>query len=205
MLRRAMMAGGSAPPPAGSTFDPSLKGASVVLSNANLDATKAAAGYQTVYGTQGRSSGRYAFEVLVTERPSISTILIGIADKTNSAGVIVTYLGNNGGPEQTLGYNDNNGSTTQSRLFRRMTVGNINGNGGIGGSASCYAAGDVITVDVDFAGNVCNMYENGVLRHGPIAITAATYFPAASLQSAAAVRLITTGLSHLPSGATAWG
>ena len=204
MLRRVMMAGASAPPPAASTFDPALKGANIVLSNGNLDATKAAAGYQTVYGTQGRSSGRYAFEVLVTARPSISTILIGIADKTNSASVLTTYIGNNGGPVETLGYNDNNGSSTASRLFKRMTVGTSTT--GVGGVAGLYTTGDVITVDVDFSTNLCDMYKNGVLRYGSIAITSGkTYFPAASLQSAAAVRLITTGLSHLPSGATAWG
>lgn len=201
MLRRVMMAGASTPPPAGSTFDPALKGANVVLSNGDLDATKAAAGYQTVYGTQGRSSGRYAFEILVTARPSASSILIGIADKTNSAGVIATFLGNNSGPVETAGYNDFI-SGSNGRIFRRMTVGNINGalTGG-------YNFPDVITLDVNFSSNTIVYYKNGsAIAYGAIAITSGkTYFPAASLQSGSAVRLITTGLSYLPSGATEWG
>lgn len=194
-----------APPPAGSTWDPALKGANIVLSNGDMDATKVASGYQTVYGTQGRSSGRYAFEVLVTAKPSISTILIGIADKTNSAGVIATFLGNNSGPLQTLGYNDDNGSSTAARIFRRMTVGTSTSP--ISGTGNLYTAGDIITVDVNFGTNAYQFYKNGVALTGAGtgSITASTYFPGASVQSNAAVRLITTGLSYLPSGATEWG
>jgi hypothetical protein len=201
MLRRVMMAGASGPPPTASTFDPSLKGASIVLSNSDRDATKAGAGYQTVYGTQGRSSGRYAFEMLVTARPSVSTILIGFADKTNTAGVLATYLGNNSGPVETVGYNDE--ASGNSRLFRRMTVGNTAGASG----TYPYAAGDVITVDLNFSTNTFAFYKNGTLTSWTgIAFTPGkTYFPAVSLQSGAAVRLITTGLSYLPSGASEWG
>src|SRR5690606_8987802 len=94
------------PPPAVSTWDPALKGADIALSNGDLDAAKAAAGYQSVFGTTGHSSGRRAFEVMVTARPSASSILIGIADKTNPTPILSTYIGNTGGSVEALGYND---------------------------------------------------------------------------------------------------
>lgn len=202
MLRRLMMAGSSVPPPAGSTFDPSLKGADIVLSNGNLDATKASAGYQTVYTTQGRSSGRYAFEMIVTSRPSASSILIGFADKTNSAGVLVTFLGNNSGPVETTGFNDNNGSGN-SRLYRRMTVGNTNGTA----SPYAYTVGDIVTFDVNIGAGTFTVYMNGAFAgFTNIPLTSGkTYFPAASLQTGAAVRFIPTGLTYPPSGSTEWG
>src|SRR5690606_26212538 len=108
--------------------------------NGDLDAAKAAAGYQSVFGTTGHSSGRRAFEVMVTARPSASSILIGIADKTNPTPILSTYIGNTGGSVEALGYNDFI-SGTNGRIFRRMTVGNINGalTGG-------YSFPDIITV-----------------------------------------------------------
>jgi hypothetical protein len=202
MLRRVMMAGASGPPPTASTFDPSLKGASIVLSNGNLDATKAGSGYQTVYTTQGRSSGRYAFEMIVTARPSASSILIGFADKTNSAGVLVTFLGNNSGPVETTGFNDNNGAGN-SRLYRRMTAGNTNGTA----SPYAYTVGDIVTFDVNIGAGTFSVYMNGVLAgftNTPLT-SGKTYFPAASLQAGAAVRFIPVGLTYLPSGSTEWG
>lgn len=183
-----------------STWDPSLKGANVVLSNGNLDATKAASGYQSVYGTVGRNSGRYAFEIITTAQSALSTLSMGIADKTNTAGVIVTFLGNNAGPVETVGYN----AHTSNRYYKRMTVGNING-GGLSGAVN--AVSTVVTVDVDFSANTVTFYQNGsVMTPSAIPITSGkTYFPAASIQSGSAVRLRTIGLAHLPSGATAWG
>lgn len=200
MLRRAMMAGVYGPPPAASTWDPSLKGANVVLSNSDLDATKSGSGYQSVYGTQGRSSGRYAFEIITTVQSALSTISMGIADKTNTAGVIVTFLGNNSGPVEVVGYN----AHTSNRYYKRMTVGNING-GGLSGAVN--AVSTVVTVDVDFSANTVTFYQNGsAMTPSSIPITSGkTYFPAASIQSGSAVRLRTTSLAHLPSGASAWG
>lgn len=200
MLRRTMMAGVYGPPPAASTWDAALKGANVVLSNGDLDATKAGSGYQSVYGTQGRSSGRYAFEIVTTVQSALSTLSMGIADKTNAAGVIATFLGNNAGPVETIGYN----AHTSNRYYRRMTAGNISGNVM---SGAVNAVSTVITVDVNFAANTVTFYQNGIaLTPSGIAITSGvTYFPAASVQSGSAVRLRTTGLTHLPSGATPWG
>lgn len=184
-----------------STWDASLKGANVILSNSDLDATKAGAGYQSVYGTQGRSAGRYAFEIITTAQSALSTLSIGIADKTNTAGVIATYLGNNGGPVETVGYN----AHTSNRYYRRMTVGNVSGTTMSGGVVN--AVSTVMTVDVNFASNTVTFYQNGtVLTPSGIAVTSGvTYFPAASIQSGSAVRLRTTGLTYLPSGAAEWG
>lgn len=186
-----------------STFDPSLKGAAITLSNGDLDAIKTTSGYQTVYGTQGRSSGHYAFEMTVLANPNPSAILIGIADKTDPTSVIGTYLGDNSGSVETLGYNDYQGALPDtSRVFKRMTVGNESGN-----SSPRYDTGDVITVEVNFATNEAQFYKNGVaITRGLIPITSGkTYYPAASLQNSASVRIRTTSLAFLPSGATAWG
>ncbi len=189
-------------PPVVSTFDPALKGASIALSNGNLDATKAGSGYQTVYTTQGRSSGRYAFEMIVTARPSASSILVGFADKTNSAGVLGTFLGSNSGPVETTGFNSDNGAGN-SRLYRRMTVGQTTGIT----SPYAYGVGDIVTFDVNIGAGTFTVYKNGVpagFNNTPLT-TGKTYFPAASLQADAAVRFIPTGLTYLPSGATEWG
>lgn len=191
------------PPVALSTFDPSLKGAGISLSNGNLDATKATAGYQSVFGIQSRSSGHFAFEMIVLANPAPSAILIGIADKTNAAGVIATYLGDNAGPLQTLGYNDYQGAIANTgRVFKRMTIGLESGN-----TSPRYTAGDVITCDVNFSTNQAQFYKNGVaITRGLIPITGSTtYFPAASLQNGASVRIRTTSLAYLPGGSTAWG
>lgn len=188
------------PPPTGSGWDPSLKGTNVTLSNGDLDAAKAGAGYETVYGTQGRSSGRYAFEIVTTVLPALSTLMVGVADKTNTAGMLVTFIGNNSGPVEAIGWNNH----TTSRYFKRMTVGNVNGTTM---SLSAYNLGDVVTIDVDMGANTLTFYKNGaVVTPSGIAITSGkTYYPAASIQSGSAVRIRTTGLSYLPSGATAWG
>ncbi|WP_298580621.1 hypothetical protein [uncultured Luteimonas sp.] len=188
------------PPPAGSTFDPALKGASIALSNGNLDATKAGSGYQTVYTTQGRSAGVYAFEMLMPVRPSLSAAMVGIADKTNSGSVIGTYLGTS--YVETLGLNDDSGSFVSGRIYRRMTVGNTSG-----GGTSRYEENDVVTVKVDFGVNQLTGYVNGVqMANLPIAVTSGkTYYPAASLQNGVVIRFRPTGLTYLPAGATEWG
>lgn len=182
-------------------FDPALHGVNVVLSNGDQDATKAGAGYQTTYGIVGHSSGRHAFEMLVTAWPSVSSLLIGIADKTNSSAVIATYLGTSGTTE-SIGYNENNGSNS-GRFYRRMTIGNIVGQI----TSTDYGADDVITVDVDQAANTVTFYLNGFpVPTGPFAITdGKTYYPAVSIQNGSAVRLIPTGLSFLPAGSEEWG
>lgn len=185
-----------------STFDPSLKGAAITLSNGNLDAIKTTSGYQTVYGTQGRNSGRYAFEMIVLANPTPSAILVGIADKTNSASVVTTYLGDNSGSVETLGYNDYQGAIANTgRVFKRMTVGNESGN-----TSPRYDVGDVVTCDVNFGTNQAQFYKNGVaITRGLIPITSGkTYYPGASLQNSASVRIRTTSLAFLPSGAAAW-
>lgn len=189
--------GGSGPP--ASTWDPSLKGASIVLSNSDRDATKAGSGYQTVYGTQGRSSGRYAFEVLVVSTTD-GALVIGAADKTNSAAVITSYLGDNAGAVETVGVNN----FSAGRWYKRMTVGNVNGSST---GVLDFSTGQTITVDVDFAGNTISFYRNGgAFTLNPTAITSGkTYFPGVSIQSGAVARIITSGLTYLPVGSTAWG
>jgi hypothetical protein len=190
-----------------STWDPAVKGVDITLSNGNRDATKSTASYATVYGLAGRNSGRYAFEVIVTARPSASTMLVGIADKTNTAAILASFLGNQSGAtfENSAGYNDDNGSGA-GRIFKNMaTAGD-----GFGSASAAYTAGDTITVDVNIAANTVAFLKNGIavtLGGSPTQAieSGKTWYPGMSLQSGAAGRIVVTGLAYLPSGATAWG
>lgn len=205
MRSRKIATGGGG---AGSGWDPSLKGTNISLSNGNLDATKSGSGYQSVYGTNGRSSGRYAFEFVVTAIPSVSALLVGIADKTNSALMITSYIGNSSGPVEAFGLNDND-TGGSSRRYQKMTAASMSG----ASSSPAYSTvGAVVTVDVNMTTNTVAFYINGVgitaaaVTIGPMAITSGkTYYPAASIQNGAAISLRTSGLSYLPSGSTEWG
>lgn len=196
-----IVAGRAIVPPPGSTFDPSLKGANIVLSDGDRTATKAGSGYQSVYGTLGHGAGHYAFAVEVVALPTASSILIGIADKTNAAAMIATFVGNNSGPVEAYSFNDNNGSGA-GRYYRRMTVGNVSA-----GASTVYTVGDIITIAVNQGSNQILGYKNGsVMTAAFSGVTSAkTYFPAVSLQNGAQVRIITDSLPFTPAGASPWG
>jgi hypothetical protein len=187
------------------TWDSATKGAGITLSNSDRDASKAAGGYETVYGLVGRSSGRYAFEILVVTRPSASSMLIGIADKSNTANITASFLGNNGGTSQeSIGYNDDN-TAGSGRMFKNMTVGTLSGT-----IVTAYAASSIITVDVNIAANTVAFLKDGVSvtisGSATTAITSGkTWYPGLSTMNGSKGRLITTGLTYLPVGATEWG
>lgn len=188
--------GGPAPTPDPTLWDSSLKHADVTLSNGDQDMTKAGGTYRSVYATKGQSSGVRAFECLVTTLGSTSSIMIGFANKANSATVIDTFVGTS--VLETIGYNNDN-LATQGRIYRNMTVGTDSG-----ALTTAYAAGDIITVELDFSANEATFYKNGASVFTRAFTSGQEYFPVASAQNGSAIRIIGGGLTHLPSGATEW-
>lgn len=87
----------------GITWDAANKGANVVLSNNNLDASVTTAGFQSTRSTIGKTSGKCYAEVTVTVSTA-TNIIIGLVNQTAS---MSTYAGNsaNGRGGQNNGSN----------------------------------------------------------------------------------------------------
>ena len=183
----------SAPPVAPTTWDPSSKGANFTLSSSDMRAQNTDSGFQSVYATNGRSSGKYAFE-LDSLGANGSDYLMGIANKANTATVLTTYIGNNGASTQSsFGYWGN------GRVYRNSTIdaGETN--------VSTYSVGTVITVAVDMTANTVAFYAAGSLIRTENIPSGQTWYPAAAVRNSGTAILKVSSLSHLPSGFTAWG
>ena len=197
MLRRLMMADGGTPPVVGSTWDSAAKGAGVVLSSGDKVATKTTAGWQTVLGALGRSSGKYQFEITVVVGSELASPLIGIADKSNLATVLGTYLGNNGMTvKESTAY-----WVPFSRIYRNLT----SGIGETTGSASFYSGTLTVALDLDATPPTVRWYQSGTLAGSVNLPTGATWFPGASVQNSATATLRTTGLVSPVAGYSEWG
>lgn len=190
-LRRQMMAGGGLPP---TVWDATAKGTNVVLSNANLDATKTGGGWESVYGTNGKSAGKWQFEIAGVSGGGFN-VFAGIADKTNLANVLATYIGNNGASViESVGYWGN------GRIYRNLTA-------GAGETAvSAWGDGEIITVTLDLTVPEVKFYLNGATLAGTVSLPAGkTWFPATSMQSDGKTRLDVSGLTYPKTGFTDWG
>lgn len=191
MLRRMMMAGG-APPPPGTTWDPSYKGPNVTLTNGNMDAARLGTGLQTAFGTTGRSSGKYQFEIIQIDGSTTSRPIMGVADKTNGVAMQNSYIGNTG-MENSLGLWGNG-----------QIYGNL-GSGLIRPSSTATSTNDVVTVAVDMDNDHIEIFLNGVSQYATPVPSGETWFPAASMNQNGVARLRVTGLAYPQSGFTDWG
>lgn len=190
----AMGSGGSPMPV--TTWDPALKGAGITLSESDMRATKGTAGWQTAYATVGKSSGKWQFEVVFLAGTSTNRPFAAIADKTNSANVILFYAGNNAvGVQESVGYWGN------GTLYWRMSTAT--------GSTSALstATNDIITVTIDMTLGTpeASFYRNGTLSNTRTLPTGKTWFPATSLQGGGSARLVVASLTHPVSGFSDWG
>lgn len=191
MLRRMMMAGGP-PPPVGTTWDPSYKGPNITLTNSNIDAARIGTGLQTVFGTTGRSSGKYQFEIVQLGGTTTARPIMGVADKTNGVAMQGSYIGNTG-MEYSLGLWGNG-----------QIYGNLGG-GLIRTSSSTTSTNDVVTVMVDMDNDEIEIFLNGVSKYTTSVPSGKTWYPAASMNQNGAVRIRVTGMSYPQPGFSDWG
>lgn len=184
----------TSPPEAASAWDPAVKGGFITLSNAGYDAETGENDWNSVYGTKGRDSGKYAFEVIFLAGTNSNSPFASIADKTNTENILSSYAGNTGPRFESVGYWGN------SRTYWNYSSGS-----GYQNHSQWAAPGDVITVAVDMAELEINFFRNGLFFAVHSIPAGKTWFPVASLQQGARARLVTRGLTHLPAGFSEWG
>jgi hypothetical protein len=189
---------GGASAPSSSTWNPSDKGANVVLSNGDLSATYSGSGnYQSVRGTRGNTAGKRYFEYTATFVNGASARMMGgVAD----SGLVLAniHLGQNSvSAKKSAGYYSPNG-----RFYRNLT------NAATDAAGTSYITGDVIGVEVDFSTFTLSFYASatGTLRHSYTDATPwGTLYPAVCLISSAICTLNATGpFVYTPSGVVAW-
>lgn len=192
-LGRNQKATGGAPPP-GSVWNPSAKGAGIVLSNGNQDATGPAGGFNSVAGTASKASGAWAFEIL--DVAGTTDVFAGIMDSVASTppGGLGTYIGENlVATREGVGYWGN------GQVYFSMTL--ATGSTAVTG----FTTADVLTVALDLTVPQVQFYKNGTLIHTRAVTASKTWFPAASVRNSGKARIITTSLTHLPGGFAEWG
>lgn len=178
----------------GGIWDSSAKGANIVLSNGNMDATGGIGAFQTVYGTSGKASGKWQFEIIHISGISTARAIAGLADKTNSANLLATYCGNNGATvKESIGYWGN------GTLYRNLTAGATNS------AVTATAVNDVITIALDADLLTAKFYLNGVLKETTTLPSGKIWFPAASVNgSTCTARLRTNTLAYPVVGHSDW-
>ena len=192
------MGGGGAPLPIGTTWDGSLMGSGITLSSGDMIATKAAAGWASVYGTTGKASGKWQVEYVYLTGAGTNRPMAGLADKTNASNVLATYIGNpSASVQESLGYWGNLG-----RLYF-----NLSGIGTGDPTGTATNINDIVTVTLDLTLGTpqAQIYRNGTLVHTRTLPSGKTWFPACSLQGGGSVQLRVTGLTHPQAGFVDWG
>lgn len=192
-------------PPAGVTvatccvptyWNPSDKGSNVTLSNSNKDAASTAGSFESVRGAQGRSSGKYYFEIYVINPASSRA---GFADSSH---ILTTYMGNS-----TSGAGMAGTANTVTGFTKVWT-----------GTPGTMASGDVLMYALDFAANKAWIGRNGSwlgggsptagTGHWVTGISGKTIYPGASVypsQGSYRLRTATSEFSYsMPSGYTSW-
>lgn len=174
-MKQAGGGGGSTP----SFWSATNKGTNVVLSNGNADATNAS-GWQTVLGTAGKSSGKWAVEIVCVTTGG--NHMGGIADLANLVTKLATYSGNSA---EGCGYAVNN-------LYFNMTS-----SASKTGSFIAWGAGDTLTIALDISALTAIFYVNGVQSQTLSGLPSGkTWYPSASMESGGKQRIRTTSLLY---------
>lgn len=192
--------GGGSP---ATTWDPANTGSGATLSGGNLIITKTSAGssYSTTRSTTSYSSGKYYFEVKITETNASNYMLVGIV---NASASLAQAVGTN---INGYSYYEQNGDSYYNNI----------------GSAfgSAYGLGDVIGVAIDFAAGKIWFSKNNTWQasgnpgggtNPAYTITAGTYFAACSVWSTRSPADELTGQFNAteqtytpPTGFATWG
>ena len=178
-----------------SKWDPMAKGPDITLSNGGLDAEKATTGWNSALGTIGKSGGKYAFEVVFLAGGSVNRPFAALADKTNLATIVGTFVGNTGAVNESIGYWGN------GRVYFNLSPDAPDAILGLAATA----VSDVITVAMDLVALEVKFYRNGAIIHTHSLPAGKTWFPACSVQGGGKARLRPSGLAYLPSGFSEWG
>jgi hypothetical protein len=158
------------------TFNPSDKGASITLSNANL--TFATSSANSVRSTNSLASGAYFYEVTVTNQP-VCGVGTASASLSNYPGV------------------DANG-------ISYFYNGQVIKNGATVATIASYTTADVISVAVDRTANTVNFYKNGSLAGGPYTPPTGTLFILCGANGVGSGTLSVTP-TYPVAGYTLWG
>ena len=187
-MRQAAGGGGGA-----TTWDALVAGSGIVLSNSNLDASIASgAAWKSVLGTNGKASGRWQFEIILV---SGGSAFAAIADKSDIALMLSTYVGNYTSAIEGVGYWGN------GIVYRCLS----SGTGSV--SAGAWDTTNIITVALDLssATNTVKFYRDGVLQNTTNIPSGKTWFPATTVENSKKTRLIPAGLTYPVAGYTEWG
>lgn len=179
-----------------STWNPSDKGASVVLSGGDYTATKAGSGYQSVRGVRGNSSGVRYYELSIVSGPSSGAYLVGVAN--SSFTLTGRYLGeNNAGSKKSAGR-----GVGQGNWYRNLT------NAASNAVIANVGTGALVGIGMNFSTFTITIYNaltGALLATYVDASPWGTMFPAATLQNGGVVTLIASGpFAFLPAGFIAW-
>lgn len=185
-------------PAAVTRWDSSAKGANITLSDSDRVALRSGGtGWQTVYGTTGKSSGKWQFEVVFLAGTLSNRPFASLADKINLANLLNSYTGNaDATVAESLGY------WGHARIYYNLSTGSNFL------SVAASAINDIITVTLDLTLGTpeAKFYKNGALLGVVILPTGKTWYPASSLQgSGTSTRLVASGLTYSQSGFTDWG
>jgi hypothetical protein len=160
---------GSLPWDAAATWNPTAgteREASLVLSGGNLVVSNTgAAGYwRSLRATTGRSTGKYVFEVTVTNKGTNSGEWgVGISSTALSCAAPATLV--------LVGYSETTGAGY-------MSNGTKTRNGATPAYGATYTTGDVIGVVFDAAGGSITFYKNGVSQGVAYStLFSGTYYP----------------------------
>lgn len=164
MLRRLLMAGNADVAGAGYEFSVMMKNLAVTLSSGNkLASTTSSGGHFKAFGTNPRQAGKWQFEVLVAALGSdigvgLTSTLVSYTDATYPCITNQTCCWSRGGYGTRL-YNGNTYNTPTSSIT---------------------AAGDIITVCIDFGAKTAIYKRNGIVIGGA-AISISTITPATNV------------------------
>lgn len=185
------------------TWDPSNTGSGATLSGGNLIVTKTSGSgsYSTTRSTTSHSSGKYYFEVAITETNDSNYMMVGIVNASASLSQVV------GDNINSYGYYEQNGDSYYNKVASAF--------------GSAYWLGDIIGVAVDLTANKIWFSRNNSWQasgspstgaNPAYAITAGTYFAACSVWSTLSPADELTGKFNTseqtytpPSGFSTWG
>jgi hypothetical protein len=193
--------GGAAVAPPG---DPAwgAKGTDITLSNGNLNATVAFVGFEGVRTVQGRTSGKYYFELLVLATSSGGGLFIALMDDTTASGASMNALA----IPNIIAVREDTAETVSGTFSRSAAVG-LGGTLAISDVLQC--AADITNKKVWFGKN--NTWISGDPSAGTgeygVWSSAYTIHAAAVLATQASVRLRATAASQTyapPTGFAAW-
>lgn len=186
------------------TWNPSEAGPNIVLSNGNETSTVSTTGWNSVLGTEGRQSGKYYFEVVLTTN-AVNGSFVGMSDASLS---VSNYVGGSG-----------NGVGMQfapSAATNPAASGEVSLAAGVGYSGAANPNGTIVQVAMDMTAGSFWFGVNGTWLAGgnpstgasPFAtfIPGADFFPAVSQHTGDSSATLCAGTFAYspPTGFDAW-